>query len=141
MKEAAWWQIAVVLAAYAAIYVVIGIGKGWLMRAVQMTIFLAVLLSNAYFPWTTNIYVPGIIGMAAAWVLTVVPVLIYDRFTEKLRPQPSASTDLAPAPAPAAVVVQPAQEPEDRKEYWRRKLAEGLPSRPAITEAGLGSGE
>ena len=39
MKDPTWWQWPMVIGLVGAIYLLIGLGKGWLMRAIQITIF------------------------------------------------------------------------------------------------------
>lgn len=91
MKEAEPWQLLLVIALFASIYLFIGLGRGWLMRAIQITIMLAIMGSNIRWNWTPNGYLAGMVGIGAAWVLTVPPVLIWDRLRRKPRPPVSRS--------------------------------------------------
>lgn len=77
MTDPTWWQWALVISVYVGIYLMIGIGKGWLMRAIQITIVMAVVLSNAYWPWTGSPYLPGLFGLGLAWLVTVFPVMLF----------------------------------------------------------------
>lgn len=98
MTEPTWWQHLLMIGAVIGIYLLIGIGKGWLMRAIQITIAMAVILSNAYWHWTPNPYIPGIFGIALAWLLTVFPIMLWEwPIFEKSRPRPPKQQDLTPA--------------------------------------------
>lgn len=85
MSPAEPWQWALLLAGVASIYLFIGIGQGWLMRALQITIVMAVIGSNIQWHWTPNGLLAGLIGVGAAFLLTVAPVLLWDRLWRKPR--------------------------------------------------------
>lgn len=78
MTEPTWWQHLLMIGLVIAIYLVIGVGKGWLIRAIQTTIFILVAGSNIPLKWTESPYLPGLIGLGAAYVLTIWPLQIYD---------------------------------------------------------------
>lgn len=91
MMPAEPWQWAFTIGVYAALYVVIGLGEGWLMRAIQTTIILAVIGAELLWKWTPNDngYVTGIAAIGAAWLLTVPPVKLLDwyRYGSRKRTQ------------------------------------------------------
>lgn len=83
MTPAEPWQWAFTIGLYVVLYIIIGIGTGWLIKAIQLTIMLAVAGSNIIWHWTPNGYMVGILAIGAAWALTVPPVVILDRFRRK----------------------------------------------------------
>jgi hypothetical protein len=57
---------------------------GWMIYFLQMCIMIAVLGANIYFEWTPNGFVAGLLGLMAAYVLTVLPVALFDWAVRKL---------------------------------------------------------
>lgn len=49
----------------------------WLMVCLQILIVILVGWTGIYFEWTKNGLVLGLLGVAAAWLLTVAPLEIY----------------------------------------------------------------
>ncbi len=74
MTPAEPWQWALVVFSFGLCYLFVGLGRGWLMRAIQLTIILAVMGSNVQWHWTPSPVVPGLFGIAAAWLVTVPPL-------------------------------------------------------------------
>lgn len=77
MTPAEPWQWALVVFSFGLCYLFVGLGRGWLMRAIQLTIILAVMGSNVQWHWTPSPVVPGLFGIAAAWLVTVPPLKLY----------------------------------------------------------------
>lgn len=79
------WPLVILLAGVASIYLFIGLGEGWLMRALQITIVMAVIGSNVQWHWTHSGFLAGLVGIGAAFVLTVAPLLLWDRLRRQRR--------------------------------------------------------
>lgn len=120
------WQWAFTIGVYAVLYVVIGLGEGWLMRAIQTTIILAVIGAELLWKWTPNGngYITGIVAIGAAWLLTVPPVKLLDWYRYGLRkrtqPLPMASRRDEVLAAPQAVAGR--GDPEAVKAELRNML-------------------
>lgn len=76
MIQAEPWQWGVVALGFALVYLFIGPGKGWLMRAIQITIVMATAATNIYWPWTPSPILPGLLGVGLAWIATVFPLKV-----------------------------------------------------------------
>lgn len=127
MKDPTWWQWLLVIGLFGAIYLMIGLGKGWLMRAIQMTIFIVVAGSNIPLHWTSNPYLPGLFGLGMAWLLTVFPVML---FTWPI-------FDRSPSSDPRLRRHLRGDRPKQARRPWGMLLGR---SRPAA-DTSLGSGE
>ena len=57
---------------------VAGLVKGG-MHILQMLVAFAVLSANVYYEWTPNGYLAGLLAVAAAWAVTVIPFWIIDK--------------------------------------------------------------
>lgn len=95
MTPAEPWQWAFVVAIFAGCYLFIGLGRGWIMRAIQLTIFLVVAGSNIPLRWTDGPLVPSLVGVAAAWLFTVPPILIWDRLSSRAAVRGPADSGLS----------------------------------------------
>jgi hypothetical protein len=51
----------------------------------QMLIMIAVVWANIYFGWTPSGYAAGFLGLAAVYILTVLPLTLVDWFRRKFR--------------------------------------------------------
>jgi hypothetical protein len=85
MTPAEPWQWVFTIGCFALVYLCIGLGQGWLIRAIQITIVMAAVGSNIQWPWTQSPILPGLLGIGIAWLLTVAPVLLWDRLHRKPR--------------------------------------------------------
>lgn len=85
LKPAETWQWLLFFAGIASIYLFIGLGRGWLMRAIQITIVMAVIGSNIQWTWTHSGFLAGVFGIGAAYALTIPPIWLWDRLRREPR--------------------------------------------------------
>lgn len=55
----------------------------WLWRIFQASIVAAVMCANIYWGWTPNAMLAGLIGVGAAFLLTILPLKIWLWFLER----------------------------------------------------------
>lgn len=131
MTPADPWQWALVVSGVGLVYVLIGLGEGWLVRAVQATIILAIIGSDILWHWRSlfnnNGYVVGLVAIGAAWILTVPPVKLLDWYRYRFR----KGTAIVPLPAEddgeypdysVPQTVEPRRDPEAVKAELRRMV-------------------
>lgn len=70
IEEPSRFQHLLMLGFGVAAYSLISFGKPRLIRSIQIAIIIIIILSNSYYPWTPSPYLPLLVGIAAAWLLT-----------------------------------------------------------------------
>ena len=79
MQPAEPWQWGVVVLGVALCYLFLGFGRGWLIRAAQITIFIAVIFSNIMWQWTPNGVLASLVAAGVAYAITAAPVTLLTR--------------------------------------------------------------
>ena len=80
MQPAEPWQWGLTIGLFVLCYLLLGFGQGWLMRALQLTIFMLVICGNIIWQWTPNGYLISILAAMAAYGATAGPVTLLTRW-------------------------------------------------------------